>query len=79
MNSILKIAYNHFIMDISKQIEDLWKEHEELEAHKKDIHKRMVGIRTRIGKLKTIQKKAEEVLNPESPAELEQEISKNLK
>lgn len=66
-------------MNIQETIEQLQKEHDELAAHKKDIHKRMVGIRTMIGKLKTIQKKAEEVLSPESPAELVQEISKNLK
>lgn len=53
-------------MDISAQIEALQKEHDELAVHKKDIHKRMVGLRTRIGKLKTVIKHAEEVLNPES-------------
>jgi hypothetical protein len=54
-------------MDIQHQIDALWKEHEELAIHKKDIHKRMVGLRTRIGKLKTVIKHAQEVL--ETPLE----------
>jgi len=61
-------------MDISKQIEDLQKEHEELAETKKTIHKRMVGLRTRIGKLKTIAKHAQEVLG--TSVEIVEDIEK---